>query len=268
MGSRVGVTRARGLSGGRVVDAGFPKDGAEMNRVVVAIIMLGALLGAAGCGKDSSSSPSATVSKLTLSPTIDYMMLKATEKFSLTATLSTGVTEAVTPTWSSDTQGVATVDSAGTVTGVGAGQATIIATYQGQTATELIRVIPNYEGTWSGTWAVTNCTVSGRFPSSWCNGVRGSFPATLKLLQAKDVVSGTWTLQEANGNVQGTVANDGTLNLTGSSLQSGVTIKISSWSTRTTDNISKAGTFVLTWTISGVSGSGQTTVSLQSFTKS
>lgn len=238
-----------------------------MKRVAVAILML-VSLGAAGCGDDSTSSPSPTVSGLALSPTTDYLLLKATEKFSATATLSTGVTQAVTPTWASDNQSVATVDSSGTVTAVAAGQATITAAYQGQTATRLLRVIPNYAGAWAGTWTVTKCTVSGSFSSSWCSGVQGSFPATLTLLQAKDVMSGTWKLQEANGNVEGSVAADGTLSLTGSSLQSGVTIKISSWQTRTTDNTTMTGTFVLTWTVTGLSGQGQTTVSLQNFTKS
>ena len=118
--------------------------------------------------------------------------------------------EAITPAWTSDNTSVATVDAAGTATGVAAGQATLTASYQGKTATRGLRVIPDYAGRWAGNWGVTSCSVQGDFVANWCDPVRnGSFPATLDILQAKDVVSATWTLQEATGAAQGNIAGDG-----------------------------------------------------------
>jgi hypothetical protein len=112
---------------------------------------------------------------------------------------------------------------------------------------------------------VTGCTVQG-IPDSWCGPIRnGSFPATLVITQSKDVVSATWTFQEATGTHPGTIANDGTLTLTGTTLQNGVSIEISSWQTKTTDNRAMTGTFTLTWR--PAAGSAQTTISLQNFTK-
>jgi hypothetical protein len=239
-----------------------------MKRVLIVTTIIAAL-SAGACGKSTPATPSPTVSSLSLSPATDYVKLKATEKFSVSATYNTGSSETVAAAWSSDNQAVATVDASGTVAGVGAGQATITATYQGKTASRGIRVIPDYAGTWTGSWAVVpgGCTVTGDFRSDWCAGVQGTYPATLNLQQIKDAVSGTWTLQDGNGNVTGTVATNGALTLTGSSLQSGVTIEISAWQSNTADNRTMSGTFTLTWRATGRSGSAQTLVEMRNFTK-
>jgi hypothetical protein len=44
-----------------------------------------------------------------------------------------------------------------------------------------------------------------------------------------------------------------------------LTITISSWDSVTTDNQTMTGTFTLTWTAAGVSGSARTGVSLRGF---
>lgn len=238
-----------------------------MTRVSIIVGIAACVCAAAACDKSTPGTPSPTVSTLALSPGTDLVKIKASEKFSVTATYTSGASEGVSPTWTSDNQAVATVDAGGTVTGVAAGQATITASYQGKTATRAIRVVPDYAGRWAGTWAVTRCQVQGDFREDWCGGVQGAFPATLDLLQSRDVVSGTWTLQEATGNVQGSIAGNGTLALTGSSLQSGVTIEIGAWQSATTDNRLMTGTFTLTWRVPGRSGSGQTDVEMRNFTK-
>lgn len=236
-----------------------------MTRVFIFTLVLASLV-AAACDK-SSTAPSITVSSLVVSPATDLLKIGGTEKFSVTATLSSGAVQGVTPAWTTDNPSVATVDSSGVATGVGAGQATITASYQGKSSSLLIRVVPDYAGRWAGTWAMKSCSVQGGFRADWCNTVQGSFPARLELLQTRDYVSGTWTLQESTGNVQGTVAANGHLNLTGTTLQSGVTVTIGSWDSMTTDNRTMTGSFTLTWTVPNVSGSGQTGVDLQSFTK-
>jgi hypothetical protein len=235
--------------------------------VLLFIALVGGLFVIAACGK-SDSAPSPTVSNLSLSPATDWVKIKGTEHFSVTALYSTGASESVSPAWTSNNTGVATVDSAGLVTGVAAGQATVVATYQSKTAMRDIRVIPDYAGRWAGSWSVTSCATTGALPASWCNSVQGaSLPATLQVLQTKDQVSAAWTLQESNGTAQGSIAGDGKLTLSGSSLQSGVTIEIVSWQTVTTDNQQMTGTFTLKWTPTGVNGSAQTVVVLQNFRK-
>jgi hypothetical protein len=237
-----------------------------MKRLAVVLTLAG-LCWTPGCGK-SDTSPSPTVSNLSLSPATDWVKIKGTERFTVTALYSTGASESVSPTWTSNNGGVATVDSGGLVTGVAAGQATIVATFQSKTAIRDLRVIPDYAGRWSGNWSVTSCTTSGALPSAWCNSIQNaSLPATLQINQTKDQVSATWTLQESNGTAQGSVSSDGKLTLAGSNLQSGVTIEIVSWQTVTVDNQSMTGTFTLKWSPAGVAGSAQTVVVLQNFRK-
>lgn len=239
-----------------------------MKRVPTAIaIVVVATLGAIACGKSTPANPGPTVATLTLSPATDLIKIKGTEKFSVTAAYTTGATEAVTASWTVDNQQVATVDSGGTATGVGAGQATITASYQGKTATRGLRVVPDYAGRWSGNWVVTRCAVQGDFRPDWCVPVQGTFPASLELVQTRDVTSGPWTFQESTGNVQGTIASNGSLTLTSTTFQSGVRIEIASWQSTTTDNRTMTGNFSLTWTVPGRSGSAQTDIALQNFTK-
>jgi hypothetical protein len=234
-------------------------------RRLLLVLLAAVPLFAAACGKSSPAEPSKTVSALSMSPGTDWLKISGTEKFTVTAQYSTGVLETVTPAWTSDATSVATVDASGTATGVAPGQATITATYQGKSVTRGIRVIPDYGGRWAGNWTVTSCTVQG-IPPSWCDPIqRSSFPATLDIAQSKDVVSGTWTFQEATGTHPGTIAMDGTLTLTGSTLQNGVSIEIASWQTKTTDNRTMAGTFTLTWR--PPAGSAQTMIELRNFTK-
>lgn len=218
------------------------------------------------CGDATPATPSPSVSGLTVTGT-DLVRIGGSERFSAAATLSGGAVETVSPSWSTSNQAVVTVDASGMVTGVASGQATITATYQGRTASQAVRVVPDYAGRWSGAWTVSNCQVQGAFRPDWCAAVQGSFPAALDLQQSRDVVSGTWTLQEANGTVQGTIAADGALSLAGTSLQSGVQIEVSSWRSVSTDNRTMTGSFTLTWRAAGVNGSAQTTVDLRNFTK-
>lgn len=234
----------------------------------VCSILVAIILGLAAAGCDSNpDKPSRTVTTLAVVPTTDMLKLKATEAYTASATYSTGATEQVNASWTSDNQAVVTVTSTGTATAVGPGQATLTATYEGKSATRPIRVVPDYNGRWAGLWAVRECTTSGGLPATWCNGVNGkSFPAALELTQTRDVLSGTWTLQEATSTIQGTIGGDGALNLTGSSLQSGVTVTITSWRSISTDNSTMTGTFTLAWAVGGA-GQAQTTVDLQNFTK-
>jgi len=226
------------------------------------------LLGLAACASDrdggNPAAPDASVVELAISPATDFLKLKGTERFVASVRLSTGITEVVTATWTSDAAAV-TVDGSGLATAAAVGTATITAAYRGSTARRTIRVLPDYGGRWAGTFFVTSCGVEGAFKAEWCDPVRGaSFPARLDIVQTRDVVSGTWTLQEeATGTVQGTVSPAGTLALTGTVFQGGVAISISAWDSLSTDNANMTGRFTLTWSASG--GAARTEVELRSF---
>jgi hypothetical protein len=74
-----------------------------------------------------------------------------------TATLSDGTTQTVTPVWTIDDPRVASVDSAGRVTTVAPGAATVVATFEAQTARMPLRVTPNFNGVWSGSYRQVAC---------------------------------------------------------------------------------------------------------------
>ena len=88
-----------------------------------------------------------------------------TAQASGTASLSNGQSQAVTSGWRSDASSVATVTDAGLVTGVSNGRATIYVVYGGRQGQQLIRVVPDYQGSWEGGLRVTSCSETGVFPS-------------------------------------------------------------------------------------------------------
>jgi hypothetical protein len=101
---------------------------------IVAIVA--AIATIAGCSNDNNGSsttptpPAPTVTQVAVTGTAPVVGLTA--QFTATATLSTGTTQNVTSqaTWQSSNNAVATVNSAGLVTGVGPGDVDITATYQ------------------------------------------------------------------------------------------------------------------------------------------
>ena len=80
-----------------------------------------------------------------------------------TAMLGDGTTKSVTSGWQSDTPVVATVTSGGQVTGVGNGLANIFVISDGVQGTKSLRVVPDYQGQWGGTYVIDQATP---FPSS------------------------------------------------------------------------------------------------------
>lgn len=78
-----------------------------------------------------------------------------------TATLSNGTSQVLSAGWQSDVPSVATVTTAGAVTGVANGRATIYILSGGRQGQQVIRVVPDYQGAWSGALRITNCAQSG-----------------------------------------------------------------------------------------------------------
>src|SRR3954470_10579225 len=145
-----------------------------MKRLPVALLLA---LSAAACGSDSTpSTPTPTVSNIVVTRPDANVFLGATAQFTANTTLSNGTTSPASCAWTSDTPGVASVNSAGVVTGVGSGNANIICTQSGREGHKLIRVLPNYGGNWGGTYLITGCGQSGFFATSGVNFC-GTFPA-------------------------------------------------------------------------------------------
>jgi hypothetical protein len=103
-----------------------------------------------------------------------------------TEMLSGGQTRPITSGWLSDAPAVATVTTAGLVTGVANGRATIHVTANGRLGQQVVRVVPDYQGRWSGGLRVTSCTETGIFADlDFCddNPVGETFNYSLNLSQ-------------------------------------------------------------------------------------
>ncbi len=95
-----------------------------------------------------------------------------------------------------------------------------------------IRVLPNYDGGWTGAAVVRTCRETGDWlGSDVCPDLRalGQLPTTLALTQDRDRLSGTLTLDDIEAAIaDGTIRNDGTALLTARLVESdqGTTLTI------------------------------------------
>jgi hypothetical protein len=235
------------------------------SRWLAALLLAALSLFTFACGKDSNTNnqtgPSCTVTGLTLTPATDFVRTKATETFGVTAACSGGTTQPVQGTWGTDAPSVATVDATGKVTGVGSGQVTVFADYQGFRGTRLVRVVPDYQGRWSGDWSVTGCTENGDFAGICAGYVVGDlYGLTLVSNQARDTMTGTTDFGDnLPGPVTGTIQMNGHLVVNGTYTitSEGVTIEItvSNWDTFTADNLRMTGHLRVTGRAVGLQGS-------------
>ena len=213
----------------------------------------GGLIACGGGGGGSTTSPSATVTSLGISPGTDTLKLRASESFTANATMSNGTTNVVTATWRSDNTSVATIDSTGRATGVASGRATITAEYQGLSANRTLRVVPDYQGTWRGFLSMRSCSATGDWQlADVCGDLTAGDQDTLSLTlsQQSANVSGTIDIGGFAGPITGTIADNGSLSLTGlyNTSYDGfpVQIGVSDWQTMSSDNSRMTGRFVFT----------------------
>lgn len=97
----------------------------------------------ASCGGGSTDTPAApTVTSIALSPSTSSVLVGATQALTVTASYSNSTNGALTSgvNFTSSSTSIASVSSAGVVTGVGAGTATITATASGKSATATVTV--------------------------------------------------------------------------------------------------------------------------------
>lgn len=206
-----------------------------MKHIGVLAVVVSAVVVSA-CGGDTPAAPSTpaapTTTSLALTPGTNFLLSGQTEAFIATATLSSGSSQIVTPAWSVDNPVVLSIDSTGRATARGTGTANVIAVHQGRQATRLVRVVPNYQGRWSGNYTVTGCNQSGIFEQiSTCGQfLNNTLPITLTLTQNLDQVTGTIALGTITGSVSGPLSNDGTLLLSGT-LPGTFNVTLLNWST-------------------------------------
>lgn len=113
--------------------------------------------------------------------------------------------------------------------------------------------IPNYAGTWSGTYAVTGCNQTGDFATfNLCGSVGASAPYRFNLTQSQRNVTGSFTLGSVTfPSTGGTVASDGTLALTATQVDNGITIQVQ-WALSLPNAL--AGNITSTWSSQGIVG--------------
>jgi hypothetical protein len=131
-----------------------------MNRPLIAVL----LTSVAACGSDTPGAGPSQSTTTAITVTVPGpLRMGQTAQATATETLSDGQTRPITSGFSSDAAAVAAVTSSGLVTGIANGRATISAVAGGRQGQQGLRVVPDYQGRWSGGLRVTSCTQTGIF---------------------------------------------------------------------------------------------------------
>jgi hypothetical protein len=220
------------------------------------------LITMAGC-KSTPTTPTTpktpTAQSITVTSSSDMLYIGISETFTATVTMSDGTSKPLTGgVWSTDTPNVATVESStGKVTIVGSEMANIIIDYQGREGVKLIRGLPNYQGSWSGSYETVSCSDSGD-PGMSCSSFPplGSVgPINLNLIQDRDRVTGKFDFGGPVPNYAdaiGQIQTDGKLLLAGTVTTGPFTILVS-WTLGSTIPGQIAGSLIKTYTETGYS---------------
>ena len=173
------------------------------------------------CGGDKGESPSGPTGPTptptpTPSPTPTSLAISGpntlrtgqTGNYTAVLTLSNGATQTVTPTWSSDAASVLTINSSGQADGLAHGSATVVGSAQGVSASTLVRVYQDYQGTWVGTHRIRVCDERGDFAGicRFAEFRRGTvLPFQLRLTQTAGSASGSVLLGQISHTMNGTI---------------------------------------------------------------
>jgi hypothetical protein len=157
----------------------------------------------AACG-GSSTAPTPQVSTTGVTVTLPAIAkVGESQQASATAARSDGSSQAVSAGFQSDAPSVASVTDGGLVTGQANGQANIFVVKDGRQGSKLLRVVPDYQGSWSGRYTIATCTSDGIIRSAGgCTtsfGVGSSLQITAQLTQTADVVTGTISFGSLTG---------------------------------------------------------------------
>ena len=159
-----------------------------MTSRLVATVLAGLAFLVAGC--DSSSTPTSP-SGGSLQITTAHPILRASETTTLVVTGSGGA-PVPTASWISTDTSVLTVSPAGMATAIRAGRVTVTATSGTASGSLALRVVPDYQGTWSGGLARVQLTCTASSTSPLCvPGAATSGTLTLRVLQTDDQLTAT-----------------------------------------------------------------------------
>lgn len=239
------------------------------------VAAVGVLLGLAACGGKSNpaapTAPAVTVTGVTMSTFTEVLRVGVSEVFSATASHSDGsVSNQIT--WSSSDPTVASVDGTGKVTGLRNGQVDVIAAHDGATARKILRVVPNYQGTWQGRYQITACTHTGDYATiGFCTlfSVGTTAPIQLVLTQNRDTVSGTLYLGSLNTTANAPIDSNGHIALVAGEIPGSYAVTISKWDTFAAPDDRMTGRFTQDWryTSGYIAGIGRFDVELLTVAK-
>jgi Bacterial Ig-like domain (group 2) len=195
------------------------------------------------------------------------VFIGATEQMTASATLTNGTPQTPACTWGADAPAVASINPAtGLVTAVASGNVTVWCDASGRRGTKLLRILPNYAGTWSGSYFITGCSHSGAFATgNFCGNFSTNqvLPYNFVLTQSADSVAGRFFL----GTIQfdqttAPVSLDGSMILTSRSTSGTTSIDVV-WSVNSTQAGRVTGTHHQIWRSSGLSGQGDVNATIR-----
>jgi Bacterial Ig-like domain (group 2) len=237
------------------------------------------LASAVACGGDdgpsgSPTSPSGTTMSVAVTVSSPIRMGQ-TAQASGTESLSNGQTRPVTSGWLSDAPGVATVTNAGLVTGISNGRATVYVVTGGGQGQQVVRVVPDYQGQWSGGLLVTSCTQTGIFQQiGFCDEFPSGFTSEflLNLAQSGELMTATvnYGLSAVFPGVAAPVREDGTSVFTSTVgiTEEGITLTIDAGFGINSTRVGElTGTVNEIWRVPNVSGEGRLAQNIVSTTR-
>lgn len=225
----------------------------------VSLFLLGACGGESGGAAPVAPTPVAPV----MNGSTDMVYVGQTVTFTATGT---------NIKWGGDTPSVATVDqTTGAVTGVGTGRVTIWAENTGGRATRLLRVLPSYNGSWYGSYALKDCQSSGDFAlGGFCSMFYSGQILNLgfDITQHRDQVTGTFSFGGLDGVLTGGVVNeDGSLPLTGAIVEGETTVLLQNMRAESPTPGTMKGGFDQVWASTSLSGTGRLICEIRDVTR-
>ena len=242
-----------------------------MNRLLITIPL--SLLAACSDGK-SPSAPSPTTTAVTVTVS-NQLRAGQTAQATGTETLSDGQTRSITSGWLSDAAAVATVTNAGLVTGIANGRATIHVVAGGRQGQQVLRVVPDYEGRWSGGLRVKSCSQTGAFALvDFCadSPVGSTYRYALGIGQSGEQMTATvdygapWVFPS----IAAAIREDGSSTFTPSTsnTESGLTLRLDAAFTINSTRVGElVGTVDEVWRIPNFSGEGRLTQDIVATTR-
>jgi len=229
--------------------------------LVVCASSLLTLTACGGGGGGSPVKPTPTAVSVSITPADDFILIGESVQFSASVSLSDGSSSTQSGTWGSDAATVAAVDTAGKVTALAWGKATIYVDVQNHRGTRLVTVMPNFKGEWHGGIVLDKCRQNGDFATTnFCSAAEVGDSDTIELhvTQNRTTLLGTIDLGGYSSDLNGTVADNGTMTLTATlPLEEGGLLTIKNWAARSDTPGAMTGTFMLEWSATGVTGTAE-----------